>query len=212
MHKIDRKGEDGRRAHAISFTRWRVAGRLGTIDLSTTESIMTPPPSSTTMPPPVAPAPFGRGRQSLGDSIWYAGWLLTFLATGEDTGGEYALIDAHTRKGNAPPPHLHRLEDESFYILEGEMTATIGNQKIKGAPGTLIFAPRNVVHSLDIHSEQIRMLILLTPAGLEGYFRQCSVPAPSLTLPPPTEIPYGNIEQLKAVALKYGIESAAPAP
>jgi mannose-6-phosphate isomerase-like protein (cupin superfamily) len=74
------------------------------------------------------PAPFGRGAGSLNDSFWYTGWLLTFLATGDQTQGRFALIDALTRKGNCPPRHIHHNEDESFYILGGEITAWIGNR------------------------------------------------------------------------------------
>ena len=155
-------------------------------------------------------APFGRGRQSLKESVWYSGWLMTFLATSEDTQGRFALIEAVTRKGNVPPPHIHRREDEIFYILEGDMTASVGKQTIKGMPGTLVFMPRNVAHSFDIHSEQLRMLILLTPAGLEGYFKECSVPAPAMTLPPPAEVPYSDIQKLIAVAQRYGIEWVSP--
>ena len=157
-------------------------------------------------------APFGRGRQSLKESVWYSGWLMTFLATGEDTQGRFALIEAVTRKGNVPPPHIHRREDEIFYILEGEMTASVGKQTIKGTPGTLVFMPRDVAHSFEIHSDQLRMLILLTPAGLEGYFKECSVPAPAITLPPPAEAPYSDIQKLIAVAQRFGIEWVSPRP
>jgi quercetin dioxygenase-like cupin family protein len=153
--------------------------------------------------------PFVRGRQSLKESVWYTGWLLTFLATGEDTQGRFALIEGLTRKGNVPPPHIHHREDESFYILEGEMTASIGSQFIYGTPGTMIFAPRNVVHSFEIHSEQLRVLLLLTPAGLEGYFKECSVPAPAMTLPPPAEVQYRDIEKLIAVGARYGVEGVS---
>jgi len=66
---------------------------------------------------------FGRGRQSLKESVWYSGHLLTFLATAKDTQGRFALIEMLGRKGNVPPPHIHHREDETFYILEGEMTA-----------------------------------------------------------------------------------------
>src|SRR5947207_6361893 len=84
----------------------------------------------------------------------------------------------------------NRNEDESFYILEGEITAWIGDQTIRGTAGTLIFSPRGVPHSFEIHSDEIhsdrvRMPILLTPAGLEGYFKQFCTPAPALILPPP---------------------------
>ena len=45
---------------------------------------------------------FGRGRQSLKESVWYSGHLLTFLATGEETQGRFALIEVFGRKGNVP--------------------------------------------------------------------------------------------------------------
>ncbi len=155
---------------------------------------------------------FGRGRQSLKESVWYSGHLLTFLATGEETQGRFALIEVVGRKGNVPPPHIHHREDETFYILEGEMTASVGGQIIKGTPGTVIFVPPDVVHSFEIESEQMRMLVLLTPAGLEGYFKECSVPALAMTLPPPAEVPYSEIQKLMAVGPKYGVEWVLPKP
>src|SRR5258705_12844627 len=135
--------------------------------------------------PPVA---FGRGRQSLEQSVWYSGWLVTFLATGEDTQGQFALTEQIARKGNVPPRHIHHREDETFYVIEGEMTFSIGDRTIKATPGTIVFAPRDVAHSFTIDSEQVRILVQLSPAGGEGFFKACSVPAPSMTLPPPAEI------------------------
>ena len=155
---------------------------------------------------------FGRGRQSLKESVWYSGHLLTFLATGEETQGRFALIEMVGRKGNVPPPHIHHREDETFYILEGAMSASVGGQTIKGTAGSMIFLPRNVVHSFEIESEQLRMLVLLTPGGGEGYFKECSMPAPAMTLPPPAEVPYSEIEKLLAVGAKYGIEFVLPKP
>ena len=156
------------------------------------------------------PIAFGRGRQSLERSVWYSGWLLTFLATGEDTRGQFALQEQVGRKGNVPPPHIHHREDETFYVLEGEMTFSIGDRTIKATPGTMVFAPRDIVHSFTIDSEQVRILVLNTPAGVEGFFKECSVPAPSMTLPPPAETPYGEIQKMMAVMPKYGLEIVMP--
>ena len=72
---------------------------------------------------------FGRGRQSLKESVWYSGHLLTFLATGEETQGRFALIEMVGRKGNVPPPHIHHREDETFYILEGAMSASVAGSR-----------------------------------------------------------------------------------
>jgi quercetin dioxygenase-like cupin family protein len=117
-------------------------------------------------------------------SVWYSGWLLTFLATAEETRGQFALIEATARKGNVQPRHVHHREEETFYVLEGEMNATVGDRLFKATPVTLVCLPRDVAHSFAIESEQLHSLILLTPAGLEGFFKEFSVPAPAMTLPP----------------------------
>ena len=78
---------------------------------------------------------FARGRQSLDRSVWYSGSLFTFLATGEETQGQFALIEVVARKGNAPPPHLHHREDETFYVLEGEMTVSCRRSNDQGHAG-----------------------------------------------------------------------------
>jgi quercetin dioxygenase-like cupin family protein len=152
----------------------------------------------------------GRGRQSLDRSVWYSGWLMTFLATAEDTQGQFALIEAIARKGNVPPPHIHHREEETFYVLEGEMTVTVGNCTIKATPGTTVIVPRDVVHSFAIESEHLRVLILLTPAGMEGWFKEFSVPAPAMTLPPAAEVPYSEIQKMLEVSPQYGIEFVLP--
>jgi len=149
---------------------------------------------------------FSRGRQSLDHSVWYNGSLMTFLATGEDTHGRFALIEAVARRGNAPPPHIHHREDEIFYVLEGEIVVSVGDRTIKGTAGTMVFLPRDVRHSFTIESEQSRMLILLTPAGLEGWFKEFSMPAPSMTLPPADEPEYRDVQRMLEAAPRYGIE------
>src|SRR5262245_10005156 len=95
-------------------------------------------------------AAFARGRNSLAQSVWYAGTLTTFLATSEDTQGQFALIEMVARKGNVPPRHVHHREDETFYVVEGEMTFSVGEQTIKAGPGTMVFAPRGIPHSFTI--------------------------------------------------------------
>jgi quercetin dioxygenase-like cupin family protein len=152
----------------------------------------------------------GQGRQSLDRSVWYNGWLMTFLATAEETQGRFALIEAVGRKGSVPPPHMHHREEESFYVLEGEMTVSVGDRTIKATPGTLVVVPRDTVHSFVIESEQLRVLTLLTPAGLEGWFKEFSVPAATMTLPPPAEIPYSEIQRMLEVSPQYGVEFVLP--
>src|SRR6516165_7291536 len=79
---------------------------------------------------------FSHERESLDRSVWYNGWLMTFLAAGEETQGQFALIEAVGKKGNVPPPHIHHREDELFYVLEGEIVVTVEDRTIKVTPGT----------------------------------------------------------------------------
>src|SRR5215472_9442499 len=58
---------------------------------------------------PIESIAFSYGRHSLDHSVWYNGSLMTFLATGEDTLGQFALIEAVARRGNVPPPHIRDL-------------------------------------------------------------------------------------------------------
>jgi quercetin dioxygenase-like cupin family protein len=154
---------------------------------------------------PLGSFAFARGR-TLDRSVWYSGWLLTFLATAEETRGQFALIEATARRGNVPPRHIHHREEETLYVLEGEMTVSVGDRTFKATPGTMVCLPRDVAHSFAIESEQLRMLILLTPAGLEGFFKEFSVPAPAMTLPPANEPGYGDVQRMLEAAPRYGLK------
>jgi|SRR6516162_5766963 hypothetical protein len=86
----------------------------------------------------------------------------------------------------------------------------VGDRTIKATPGTMVFLPRGVKHSFAIESEQLRMLVLLSPAGLEGWFKEFSLPAPTMTLPPAAEVPYSEIQRMLEVSPRYGLEFVLP--
>ena len=62
----------------------------------------------------------------------YLAKILAVKATGEQTGGAFGLIDNLMPAGFASPYHMHRNEDESFYVVEGEMTFYVGDERVKG--------------------------------------------------------------------------------
>ena len=95
-------------------------------------------------------------------------------------------------------------------MLEGELTVSVGGRTIQATPGTTVFLPRNVQHSFTIESEQSRMLVLVTPAGFEGWFKEFSVPAPSMALPPADEPAYGEVQRMLQAAPRYGLEFVLP--
>jgi quercetin dioxygenase-like cupin family protein len=133
-----------------------------------------------------------------------------FLATGEDTDGKYALWEAIVPPGGGPPPHVHSREEEGFYILEGEITFQIGDQRLVASAATFANMPVGTAHSFKNESgKTARLLISVAPAGLEKMFFEFGVllPEGSTTALPPTK---EEIEKLLAVAPKYGIEIKLP--
>src|ERR1700691_6210917 len=81
-----------------------------------------------------------------GRTIGVVGDVYRFLATGDETDGKYALIEALVPPGGGPPPHIHSREEEAFYILEGELTLFVGEQRIAARAGTFANVPVGTLH------------------------------------------------------------------
>ncbi len=138
------------------------------------------------------------------------GDVLRVLATGEQTGGAYALAEVRVAPGGGPPPHIHRREEEAFFVLEGEVTFMLGGEKIVGRPGAFVQGPRGIPHAFKNEGAvPARMLLLATPPGFENFIREFARPLPSFDSPPLPVTPE-DIERLLAVAPKYGIEILPP--
>jgi quercetin dioxygenase-like cupin family protein len=148
--------------------------------------------------------PFSHAK-SLENTIWFGPSRMTFLATGEDTGGQFALIESEVRRGIEPPPHVHEREDECFYVLEGQIDFKVGNQEFQLGPGGFVFMPRGIRHEFHLRTETARMLVTITPAGFEGFFLKLGQPAASFEVPvfqPPTP---ERIRQFAAVGREFGV-------
>ena len=145
-----------------------------------------------------------------GRTIAVVGDVYRFLATSEDTSGKYALFEAFVCPGGRPPPHVHSREEEGFYVLEGEITFFVGDQRLVASAGPFANMPVGTPHSFKNESgKAARMLISVAPAGLEEMFFEVGVPVPpgaTTTVPPTKE----EIERLLAVAPRYGIEIKLP--
>src|SRR2546421_1456772 len=146
-----------------------------------------------------------------GRTIAVVGDVYRFLATGEDTNGKYALWEAVVPPGGGPPPHVHSREEEGFYVLEGEITLVVGDQRLTASAGMFANMPVGTPHSFKNESgKPAKMLISVAPAGLVQMFFEVGVllAQGATTAPPPTK---EEIEKLLAVAQRYGIEIRLPA-
>jgi quercetin dioxygenase-like cupin family protein len=147
---------------------------------------------------------------SEGRRIGIVGDVYRFLATGEETGGTYAAFEAFVPPGGGPPPHIHSREEESFLVLEGEMTFQLGEERFVAVAGTFVNMPVGSRHSFRNESERpARMVITVAPAGLEQMFFEVGQPLPddAQAAPPPTE---EDIHRLLEAAPRYGVEILPP--
>lgn len=143
-----------------------------------------------------------------GEALWFLGGLLTQKADGAATGGGFDLVEQLWPAGFAPPPHIHRREEESFYVLEGEVSFQCGEARFRAGPGELVVLPRDVPHTFRVEGDApARMLALYSPAGAWGFFAAVGQPAAQHELPPPAP---PDIPRLLAIAPEYGIEILPP--
>jgi quercetin dioxygenase-like cupin family protein len=88
------------------------------------------------------------GRVTLSNSAWYLDQLITFLAVGDDTDGRFALLRVHGIQGAEPPAQYHSGEDQTIYLLDGEMSVYAGSEELHACPGDTAAMPRGLEHSV----------------------------------------------------------------
>jgi quercetin dioxygenase-like cupin family protein len=151
----------------------------------------------------------GVQRAGEGKAYWVVGDLYTILASGDDTNRAYALIEATVPPGGGPPSHVHRREDEAFYVLEGELAFQADGRDIAATAGAWVTLPKGSRHTFrNSGAKAARMLIVVTPSGLEKFFAEVGQEATDRTTAP--IVTPADIERLLAVAPKYGLEIQPP--
>jgi quercetin dioxygenase-like cupin family protein len=146
-----------------------------------------------------------------GRALWHLGALLTFKALGEETGGQFWALEGLADRRMAVPLHTHSREDEIWYVLEGEIAFTIGEETRTAGPGAFVYIPRNVPHTFQVRSETARWFGIGTPAGLDQWFFETGEPARELSLPPAPSAP-PDVGALIASLKAYGTETIGPPP
>jgi quercetin dioxygenase-like cupin family protein len=143
-----------------------------------------------------------------GPAFWGPGDHYTFLVTGEESGGAYFAMEALVPPAGGPPPHIHTREDETFYVLDGEIEFLLGEETIHAGAGDFVNVPRGTVHRFEnTGAETARLLLTFTPAGLEHWFEETLERAPNVVTP--EDVP-DNVEEVAAryvaAAPRYGLE------
>jgi len=114
------------------------------------------------------------GKDRTGSPIAMGFSSLGFKVSGQQTDGRVFLMEhVGLAKGGGPPRHLHYEQEEWFYVLEGEVVAEVGEERVRLKQGDAVFAPRLLPHRFVYVAEKPgRLLIAFTPAGkMEAYFQ-----------------------------------------
>lgn len=129
----------------------------------------------------------------------------------EHTGGAYSIHENTIPAGSpGPRPHLHRHHEETFYVLEGELTVRVGPRRTQAPAGSFVVIPRGVVHQpSNPGTEPTRVLLIFSPRGMDHFFEEVAkerIPLQATSTDPEV------LERLAAFTEKYGYEFAELPP
>jgi quercetin dioxygenase-like cupin family protein len=162
------------------------------------------------------------------EAEWFLGTLARIKLDGAQTNGRFGVFEGVLPRGAAPPLHSHP-QDETIYVLDGEITAWliepelaagdendppawVAQEAQRCGAGAMVFASAGTPHTFRVESDTARMLVISTPAGIEDYVRALSEPAQWPWLPPPPDGPRVPAERMQAVERELGMVRHGPAP
>ncbi|WP_204338117.1 cupin domain-containing protein, partial [Proteus mirabilis] len=92
--------------------------------------------------------------------------------TGDDT-RHTSMFEWTIPAGFSTGLHVHRVQEETFYVLEGECDWQVGDRRVHATPGTYLFLPPGVPHNIANASDvPARVLMTVSPPGHERYFEE----------------------------------------
>lgn len=144
-----------------------------------------------------------------GRATWFAGALMVHKEGADATAGRLDLLEQHMPPGYRVPRHVHRNEDEAWYVLEGTMIFHCGDEVVAVRPGGWVFAPRQVAHAFQVGPEGGRALTFAFPSGFAAFVDALGEPAASRTIPAAGPI---DEARLAEVAAAHGIDIVGPPP
>lgn len=143
--------------------------------------------------------------------MWVLGVLVVLKAVGNETGGSYALFEDFVPPGAGPPAHIHTKEDETWYMLEGELHWYVGGKEFHATKGSFIHLPKFVPHTFANKSGKLaHMVLTYAPAGFEGWFVANGSPAKDINDYTPPEVSKADVEKAVATGKTFGLIVTPP--
>ncbi len=142
-------------------------------------------------------------------AVWFMGALVRVRASGENTAGCLDVLEHKGERGYSSPLHRHLAEEETFFVLDGELRVEVGGEAHAAGPGAVAFLPRQLPHAFVVTSPQAWFLTVHAPRGFDRFTLAVGTPATGTTTMPPEEVP-PDPAALAAMARSYGIEILGP--
>ena len=133
------------------------------------------------------------------------------VLTGTDTGGAYCLIEASLAPGISVPRHTHTREDESYYVLSGELEVIVEDKVFVLRAGDSLMAPRDIPHQIrNSGSSENHYLLIFSPSGLDEFLMATALPAPDhAAAPTEQQLQAGDpsiaVQNVHKLATEYGV-------
>ena len=144
------------------------------------------------------------------ERLWAVdGSLSRMLLPPEPTGGSHAIVMDQVVRNEGIPLHRHPGDDETFYIVEGELEFFFEDgSSVEVHAGDVLFQPGETPHSFRVNSDEARYLIITTPRHF-AFYRAIGTPAQGDGLPPQQEM---DMDKVMAACEAYGVELVGPPP
>jgi mannose-6-phosphate isomerase-like protein (cupin superfamily) len=117
---------------------------------------------------------------------WGPAGVIRIIAGAGSTEGSFSICEIIEPPGSGAPLHVHHAEDEAFYVLEGRIELTCGEETLTARAGDFVYAPKDVPHKYVVLGEQrARVLMLFSRPGFEAFFAEGGTPLDQPPAGPP---------------------------
>ena len=143
------------------------------------------------------------------EDYWYDGGLMAVKSRPDTTGGSISVVHVTVPRGKATPLHKHPEAEESFYVIDGDITVHVDGVDHELSRGATTTVRRDTPHAFAVRSELAQLLVMFTPGGGEQFFIDAGEPALRRELPPPTA---PDFDKFRAAAQANGVVLLGPPP
>jgi quercetin dioxygenase-like cupin family protein len=143
--------------------------------------------------------------------VWWKTGRVQIKAGGAETRGSFSQVETIDPRGTATPLHVHYNEEETFYVLQGEVSLFVEGARHDLSAGGYALVPRGLQHGYLVRSEVARMLVTFSPARFEDVFADYGVPVREGDAPP-DEAVFPPVDEMIRAFAGYGCAIVGPPP